>query len=261
MGGVLGSLVVGFGLLPLVGSQGSYMIVVLLNLALFMILVASQRPLRGDRRLHREGALGVVFLMACGFVLGRNYLKESLTNFQGAEVLAFRESPDATFVVLGYQAPHTGRYQQLVVNGTSYANNSPPGRRYMSTLGHLPALLHADPHSALVISIGTGTTIGSLTLHPRLERIWAVDIAPRRLRPGPAFRPAQPPVHRVAQGTPGRGRRPPLPAWDRASLRRADLRAAPASRGRSGKPLQPGVLPAGEGPHEPRRRTLPVDSA
>jgi spermidine synthase len=189
MGGVLGSLVVGFGLLPLVGSQGSYMIVVLLNLALFMILVASQRPLRGDRRLLREGALGVVFLMACGFVLGRNYLKESLTNFQGAEVLAFRESPDATFVVLGYQAPHTGRYQQLVVNGTSYANNSPPGRRYMGTLGHLPALLHADPHSALVISIGTGTTIGSLTLHPRLERIWAVDIAREVFDLAPLFVP------------------------------------------------------------------------
>jgi spermidine synthase len=189
MGGVLGALVVGFGLLPLVGSQGSYMIIVVLNLAIFAILIASQRSLRTDRRLLREGALGVAFLLACGLVLGRNYLKASLTYFPGAEVLAFRESPDSTFVVLGYQSPDTGRYQQLVVNGTSYANNSPPGRRYMATLGHLPALLHSDPRSALVISIGTGTTVGSLTLHSGLHQIFAVDIAQDVFKLAPLFVP------------------------------------------------------------------------
>jgi len=189
LGGVLGSLVVGFGLLPLLGSQGSYTVVVLLNLAIFVVLVASQPMLRGDRRLVREGAIAMAFLFASGVILGKDYLKEALTKFLGAEVLAFRENPDATFVVLGYNSPHTGPYQQLLVNGTSYANNSPPGRRYMSTLGHLPALLHTDPHSALVISIGTGTTVGSLTLHPQLERIWAVDIAHEVFDLAPLFVP------------------------------------------------------------------------
>ncbi len=189
LGGVLGSLVVGFGLLPLLGSQGSYTVVVLSNLAIFVVLVASQPMLRGDRRLVREGAMAMAFLFASGLILGKDYLKEALTKFLGAEVLAFRENADATFVVLGYHSPHTEPHQQLVVNGTSYANNSPPGRRYMSTLGHLPALLHADPHSALVISIGTGTTVGSLTLHPQLERIWAVDIAHEVFDLAPLFVP------------------------------------------------------------------------
>ena len=177
LGGVLGSLVVGFALLPLLGSQGSYTAILLLNLAVFTVLVASQSTLRKDRRLIREGVMAGAFLVAFGLITGTDYLKQALTRYIGAEVLAFRESPDATFVVLEYRNRHTEPAQQLLVNGTSYANNSPPGRRYMSILGHLPALLHSDPRSALVISIGTGTTIGSLTLHPSLERIWAVDIA------------------------------------------------------------------------------------
>jgi spermidine synthase len=199
LGGVLGSLVAGFVLLPMLGSQGSYSVVVLLNLAVFAILVASQPTLRRDRRLPREGALALAFLIACGLFLGKDYLEQALTRFNGAEVLAFRESPDAAFVVLGYRTPHTGPYQQLVVNGTSYANNSPPGRRYMGTLGHLPALLHTDPRSALVISIGTGTTVGSLTLHPRLERIWAVDIAREVFDMAPLFVPLNNRFHESPQ--------------------------------------------------------------
>jgi spermidine synthase len=189
LGGVLGSLVVGFGLIPWLGSQGAFTAVVFLNLGVYAILIVSQPALRGDRRLLREGGLAAVFLIACGLFLGKDYLKDALTSFEDAEVLAFRESPDATFVVLGYRSPDAGPSQQLVVNGTSYANNSPPGRRYMGTLAHLPTLLHPDPRSALVICIGTGTTVGSLTLHPRLEQIWAVDTAREVFDLAPLFVP------------------------------------------------------------------------
>jgi predicted membrane-bound spermidine synthase len=177
LGGVLSSLIVGFALLPLLGCQLCYMTIVLLNLALFMILVCSEPSLRADRRLLRSGVMAGAWFVVCYLSLGNNYLKQALTDYPAAKVLAFHESPDATFVVLEYRAPYAEPFQQLVVNGTSYANNYPPGRRYMGTLGHLPILLHPDPRSALVISIGTGTTVGSLTLHPRLEKIWAVDIA------------------------------------------------------------------------------------
>lgn len=177
LGGVLGSLLAGFVLLPLLGSQWSFLAVVLLTLSLFVVLMASQHSLRANRVLWREGALTFVGVTACFVGLGPNYLKQALTNYPGAAVLAFRENPDATFVVLQYETPGSGLAQQLIVNGASYANNSPFGRRYMGTLGHLPALLHPDPKSAVVICVGTGTTVGSLTLHPELEQVWAVDIA------------------------------------------------------------------------------------
>jgi spermidine synthase len=133
--------------------------------------------------------LTIAWVLACLVIIGPNYAKEALTNFEDAEVLAFRESRDGTLAVLQYRPAGGAPFQQLVVNGTSYANNGPPGRRYMSLLGHLPALLHPTPCSGLVIAIGTGTTAGSLTLHNRMEEIWAVDIAKDVFDLAPCFEP------------------------------------------------------------------------
>jgi spermidine synthase len=57
----------------------------------------------------------------------------------------------------------------------------------MAGLAHLPVLLHSSPRSALVICIGTGTTVGSLTAWPGLERITAVDLSADVFRFAPHF--------------------------------------------------------------------------
>lgn len=189
LAGTFGSLTAGFLLLPRLGTQGSLTLIVALNLALFLVLVATQPSLRQDRRLRRLGAEGVAFAIAGLWILGPKYLQHAQTRFDGARILAFREARDATFVVTGYQSEDEGSFQQLLVNGNSYANNAPPGRRYMATLGHLPALLHPEPHSALVVCIGTGTTIGSLTVHPSLQTITGVDLSQAVFDFAPLFEP------------------------------------------------------------------------
>ena len=71
-----------------------------------------------------------------------------------------------------------GAFQQLVVNSKSYANNRPEGRRYMAAMGHYPILLHRGPaETAVVICIGTGTTVGAVSTHKGLKSITAVDLA------------------------------------------------------------------------------------
>ena len=189
LGGTLGALTAGFLLLPYLGSQASLTLIAALNLSLFIATVASQPPLRRDRRLLRLGAEGIVFCAAALWILGPAYLAHAQTRFEGARILAFQEARDATFVVTGYESAEAGAYQQLLVNGRSYANNAPPGRRYMATLGHLPALLHPDPQSALVACIGTGTTIGALTLHPSLRTIKGVDLSQAVFDVAPFFEP------------------------------------------------------------------------
>ncbi len=189
LGGTLGSLTAGFVLVPYLGTQASLTLIVVLNLLLFLVVVASQPSLRGDGRLRRLSVGGIVFVCAGTWILGPHYLTAAQTAFEEARVLAFRETRDATFVVLGYQSEGTGAFQQLLVNGWSYANNSMPGRRYMATLAHLPALLHRDPRSALIGCIGTGTTVGSLTLHPELRKIVAVDLSEAVFDFAPLFVP------------------------------------------------------------------------
>ena len=189
LGGTLGSLTAGFVLVPYLGTQASLTLIVVLNLLLFLVVVASQPSLRGDGRLRRLSVGGIVFVCAGTWILGPHYLAAAQTAFEKAKVLAFRETRDATFVVLGYPSEGTGAFQQLLVNGWSYANNSMPGRRYMATLAHLPALLHRDPRSALIGCIGTGTTVGGLTLHPELRKIVAVDLSEAVFDFAPLFVP------------------------------------------------------------------------
>jgi predicted membrane-bound spermidine synthase len=196
MGGTLGSLTAGFVLVPYLGTQTSLTLIVALNLALFLVVVASQPSLSGDGRLRRLSVWGIVFVCAGSWILGPNYLAQAQTTFEEAEVLAFRETRDATFVVLGYKGEGTDAYQQLLVNGWSYANNAMPGRRYMATLAHLPTLLHRNPRSALLGCIGTGTTIGDLTLHPELRKIVAVDLSKAVFDFAPLFVPLNHSFHR-----------------------------------------------------------------
>lgn len=47
--------------------------------------------------------------------------------------------------------------------------------------GHLPLLLHAAPHKALFLCLGTGMTAGAALYHPEVERIVAVELIPEVL--------------------------------------------------------------------------------
>jgi spermidine synthase len=45
-------------------------------------------------------------------------------------------------------------------------------------LGHLPALLHPDPRSILIVGCGAGVTAGSFVVHPEVEHITLCEIEP-----------------------------------------------------------------------------------
>jgi spermidine synthase len=50
--------------------------------------------------------------------------------------------------------------------------------RLQRMLGHIPALLHPNPRSVLIVGCGAGVTAGSFVLHPSIERIVICDIEP-----------------------------------------------------------------------------------
>src|SRR5262249_36018090 len=45
-------------------------------------------------------------------------------------------------------------------------------------LGHIPALVHPRPRSALIVGCGAGVTAGSFVVHPAIERIVICEIEP-----------------------------------------------------------------------------------
>ena len=62
--------------------------------------------------------------------------------------------------------------------GKVQASNKPIDMRLQRMLGHLPALVHPNPQSALVVACGAGVTAGSFVVHPEIQRIVICDIEP-----------------------------------------------------------------------------------
>lgn len=205
IGGVLGSLAAGFVLIPVLGSQWALTLLIAMNVLLFAGTTLSQPNLLKDKSLWRQGIMAACVIAVSFVVFTPNYLDRVLTNIEGADVLALRETREATYAVAEYHDKAAGTYQQLVVNSKSYANNRPEGRRYMAAMGHYPILLHQGPvETALVICIGTGTTVGAVSTHAELQSIDAVDLSSTVFKFAPYFVPINkrfyenPKVHQIA---------------------------------------------------------------
>jgi len=68
--------------------------------------------------------------------------------------------------------------RNLHVSGKVVASSEPQDMRLQRMLGHLPALIHPQPRSVLVVGCGAGVTAGSFALHPDVERIVICEIEP-----------------------------------------------------------------------------------
>jgi spermidine synthase len=64
------------------------------------------------------------------------------------------------------------------VSGKVEASAEPQDMRLQRLLGHLPALLHPNPRSVLVVGCGAGVTAGTFVVHPEVDRITICEIEP-----------------------------------------------------------------------------------
>ena len=64
------------------------------------------------------------------------------------------------------------------VSGKVEASNEPQDMRLQRMLGHLPALVHPDPRSVLVVGCGAGVTAGSFTVYPGITNIAICEMEP-----------------------------------------------------------------------------------
>ena len=64
------------------------------------------------------------------------------------------------------------------VSGKVVASSELADLRLQRMLGHLPALVHPEPKSVLIVGCGAGVTAGSFIVHPTVERIVVCEIEP-----------------------------------------------------------------------------------
>jgi spermidine synthase len=78
-------------------------------------------------------------------------------------------------------------YRNLHVGGRIESSNQPHDLRLQRMVGHLSALYHSSPKSVLAVGFGSGSTVGTFTLYPGIERIVVCEIEPLILQMGSRY--------------------------------------------------------------------------
>jgi spermidine synthase len=68
--------------------------------------------------------------------------------------------------------------RHFYVSGKAEASTAILDMRLERMMGHVPALLHPDPKSVLVVGFGAGVTAGSFTRYPELENLVICELEP-----------------------------------------------------------------------------------
>ena len=175
-GGVLGSLVGGFILLPALGMEAS-----LRWLAGGYVIAAAFAFAGGARAATKRGTgllavtaatLALVFVLFPRALLAENYLRRSLSRYVPPEVpVATREGLTETIVYLRRDAFGEPLFHRLFTNSHSMANTNLASHRYMKLFVYLPIALHPEPRTALLISYGVGGTARALADTAAIEHI------------------------------------------------------------------------------------------
>jgi spermidine synthase len=161
VGAVFGSLLAGFWLVPAYGAHASLLIVALVNVlvAAALAMVARQRALAGGVAAAGLIALAPAYLGIDRLDVYRTALAARLSN---ARILWYDEGLESSVAVAENNADRF-----LLINGAIHSAST--GLYYHRWLGHLGAIAHPAPRSALVIGLGGGATAGAMALHPDLS--------------------------------------------------------------------------------------------
>jgi len=195
IGAMIGSLLAGFLLLPLLGLKLTFVLGAVLNVALASALLYSHYSLLGLKRIYRLAlvasppvlvlALGLfspqwspAVMSSGGFRTDYPYTQWSqFAEFKLREfcnkVLYYKDGSQVT-VMVGKSEEDNNVF--LTVNGKTDAS-SLSDRKTQVMLAHIPALLHQGPKSALNVGLGSGATCAGLLAYDTLQKLEVAEIS------------------------------------------------------------------------------------
>ncbi len=185
-GGILGTLLTGFVLIPSLGIVRSFSVLAIAAAAIGLVAVSrGQGGWMGWRLLAPAfGTLTVLIAV----IVPSDRLASLLNLSRGnGTIVSYEEGLGATVAVIEQGQPDR-RFRRLYIQGVSNTGDAMPSLRYMRLQALLPLVIHkGEPKSALVIGLGTGITAGSLLAYPGLDRRVAAELLPSVARASALF--------------------------------------------------------------------------
>jgi spermidine synthase/Tfp pilus assembly protein PilF len=197
IGAIIGSLVAGFVLMPLIGTERTILAGLFFNAAMALLLLTEAKTARFAQALATVLLLIATFSMRGGIfwkpdAMDRGVLiyskaleaRPELTmseHYEDTDVVYFKEGNNATISVRKGE-----NYMALRTNGKVDASNRDDMITQL-TVGWLPGFYHPNPKNALVIGYGSGVTVGAVTSIKEIEDIDCIEIEPAVYAAGPWF--------------------------------------------------------------------------
>jgi spermidine synthase len=169
-GAIVGALAFSMFLIPAVGTQGCERVLILLSaVSALFALAPPLRPKPGVLLLAAALVAAVFLAMSVSGVPSMliAYGRRITISAGSSEILYAGEGMNASIAISRWNDGAV----QFHVSGKVEASTEPYDMRLQRMLGHMPALLHPNPRSVLVVGFGAGVTAGSFVLHPEVKRI------------------------------------------------------------------------------------------
>lgn len=186
LGGIAGTLVCGFVLVPAFGLVHSLALLAVCASAIGLAAVWIGAERAAVARGATVGLAGVAVIAA--FLTPPDRLASLLSAARGGALAQYEESRGDTVAVI---EQHSGQnsFKRLYINGVSNSGDTMTSLRYMRLQALLPLIIQGtEPKSALVIGLGTGITAGALLQYPGLEQRIVAELLPAVVRAAPQFR-------------------------------------------------------------------------
>ncbi|WP_334269439.1 fused MFS/spermidine synthase [Edaphobacter sp. HDX4] len=183
-GGIVGTLVVGFALIPALGLVRTLALLAIGAAAVGLIAAFS-----GSGRAGKFVVAGAgLAVIALAVVTPADKLANLLLATRGGGQLVFYEEGRGGTVAIAQQRAKDNVFRRLFIQGVSNSGDAMPSMRYMRLQAMVPLLIHeGEPKSAMVVGFGTGITAGETLRYPGLEKRVVAELLPAVVRSGQMF--------------------------------------------------------------------------
>lgn len=186
LGGIAGSVLAGFVLVPSIGVVHTLGVLAAASGLVALLAIAFGDGVR--RRARFAIPLLVVVTVTVAVATPADRLATLLARTRGGSLVFYEESRGATVAVV-QQGKASQPFRRLYIQGVSNSGDAMTSLRYMRLQALLPMIVHdATPRSALVIGLGTGITAGALLQYPGMEQRVVAELLPAVVRAAPSFR-------------------------------------------------------------------------
>ena len=185
VGGIAGSVLAGFVLVPWLGVVET--LGVLAAAGGFVAVLAVAFGDGVQRRARFAVPLLAVITLIVAVATPADRFATLLAKSRGGSLVFYEESRGATVAVVE-QGKASQRFHRLYIQGVSNSGDTMTSLRYMRLQALLPLIVHnGTPRATLVIGLGTGITAGATLQYPGLERRVVAELLPAVVRAVPTF--------------------------------------------------------------------------